>query len=94
MDLDVLALRGKTEPEAYAETLTREALSSLVPLFQEKDDVLRYAAFLTLVRAAGQHPTCLPTGTYSARNLQMGIPDGVLGSVDCPQRQVGYSGII
>ena len=74
MDLDVLALRGKTEPEAYAETLTREAPSSLVPLLQEKDDVLRYAAFLTLVRAAGQHPTCLPTGTYSTRNSQMGIP--------------------
>ncbi len=48
MDLDVLALRGKTEPEAYAETLTREDLSSLVPLLQEKDDALRYAAFLTL----------------------------------------------
>ncbi len=48
MDIAELILRGREEPEEYAATLTTEDIATLIPLLQEKDDALRYSAFLTL----------------------------------------------
>ena len=60
MDIAELILRGKTEPESYAASLTLEEIASLVPLLQEKEDALRYAAFLTLCARSQSTPDVLP----------------------------------
>lgn len=60
MDMAELLLRGKTEPKAYAKTLSTAEIASLIPLLQEKDDALRYSAFLTLCARSDMAPDIMP----------------------------------
>lgn len=60
MNSDELIVRGKTEPEIYAATLTTAEIASLIPLLQEKDDALRYSAFLTLCARSKTTPDVMP----------------------------------
>ncbi len=60
MDMAELLLRGKAEPEAYAQTLSADDIASLIPLLQVKDDALRYAAFLTLCARSDMAPDVMP----------------------------------
>jgi hypothetical protein len=59
MDVDTL-LSQKNNLEGFAATLTGEYINYLVPLLMEKNDEIRYLAFLVLCQRSSTHPDVYP----------------------------------
>jgi hypothetical protein len=68
MDLDVL-LSALKDPAALAETLSTEDISFLIGLLGEKNNDIRYAAFLTLKNRSMAHSDVYPFWDALAKKL-------------------------
>jgi hypothetical protein len=70
----------RNDPEAPAELLTPEDIAFLVPLLSEKDDEVRYPAFLLLCARSRKYPDVYPYWDVFAQKL---------GSENSYQRDIG-----
>ena len=68
MDFDTL-LAARQAPAALAETLTKEDIHFLVGLLGEKNNDIRYAAFLTLANRCATHDDVYPYWDVLAQKL-------------------------
>ncbi|NMA25478.1 MAG: hypothetical protein GX936_07420 [Clostridiales bacterium] len=59
MDVDAL-ISQKNNLEEFAAGLTREYINFLIPLLSEKNDEIRYLAFLVLCERSHNHPDIYP----------------------------------
>ncbi len=71
MDIEML-MAGRGNPSALAEGLTAADISFLVGLLEERNNDIRYAAFLTLQRRSGTHGDVYPFWDMLAGKLQSG----------------------
>ncbi len=71
MDMETL-MAGRENPAALAEGLTAEDIPFLMGLLEEKNNDIRYAAFLTLQKRSGTHGDVYPFWDMLAGKLQSG----------------------
>ncbi len=81
MDVETLAAH-RDNPAALAALLTPEDIAQLVPLLTEKDDKVRYPAFLILCERSKTHPDAYPYWDVFAAKL---------GDENSFQRNIGAS---
>lgn len=69
MNIDDL-LQNKDDLDAYAEGITAAEIGALVDLLEEKNDEIRYAAFLTLQKRSREHSDVYPYWDVLAAKLR------------------------